>query len=115
MAEQAKVEDLEVFRLFRVALLKFAHAAAQSLASADQQISSTHSWLENEQPTLWKGQLRKRSEAVTAAREAVRQKKLYKDASGKTPSAVTEEKMLARCVAAVEEANNKIEAIRKAL
>ena len=52
-------------------------------------------------------------EAVTKARDALRQKKLYKDASGSTPSAAEEEKVLARCLAAVAEAEYKIEAVRK--
>jgi hypothetical protein len=113
MANQVKVEDLEVFRGFRVALLKFGQAAAQTLSGADSQISRTHSWLEGEQATYWHGQLRKRMEAVTAAREALRQKTLFRDASGRIPSAAQEEKTLAKCLAAVEQAEHKIEAVRK--
>jgi len=113
MSSQVKVEDFEVFRVFRVALLKFAQAVDQSLSGAESQIGRTHSWLENEQASFWQGQLRKRTEAVTKARDAVRQKKLYKDASGHSPSAVEEEKTLARCIAAVAEAEHKIEAVRK--
>lgn len=113
MPDLVKVEDLEVFRLFRVALLKFAQAAQQSLANADGQITRTHAWLENEQTTFWQGQLRKRTEAVARAREALRQKKLFKDSAGRTPNAAQEEKTLAQCLAAVEEAQHKIEAVRK--
>ncbi len=113
MAEQVKVEDLEVFRLFRAAMLKFAQAVEQAISGADSEIGRTHSWLENEQTSFWQSQLRKRTEAVTAARDAVRQKKLYKDASGRTPGAVEEEKALARCLAAVEQAEHKIEAVRR--
>jgi hypothetical protein len=113
MAGQVRVEDFEVFRLFRGALLKFAQAADQALASADSHIARTRFWLESEQASHWQGQLRARMEAVAAARDAVRQKKLYKDSTGRTPSAVEEEKTLARCVAAVEQAHAKIEAVRK--
>jgi hypothetical protein len=115
MAGQVQVEDFEVFRQFRVALLKFAQVADQSLSGAQSEIGSVHSWLENEQTTYWQGQFRKRAEAVTRAREAVRQKKLYKDASGRTPGAVEEEKILAKCMAALEQAQEKIEAVRRAL
>ena len=52
MPGQVRVEDFEVFRLFRGALLKFAQAAEQSLSSADAHIASVHSWLESEQMTL---------------------------------------------------------------
>jgi hypothetical protein len=115
MSGQARVEDLEVFTRLRVALLKFAQAADLALSNAESDISRAHSWLETEQATYWTGQLRKRTEAVTRAREAVRQKKLFKDATGRTPSAIEEEKALARAVAAVEQAEWKIQAIKKAL
>lgn len=113
MSEQVKVEDLEVFRLFRAALLKFAQAAGESLSHADGEISRTHTWLENEQATYWQGQIRKRTEMVAAARDALRQKKLFKDSTGRTPNAIQEEKALAQCLAALEHAQAKFEAVRK--
>src|SRR4051794_2107694 len=113
MSEQAKVEDLGAFGQFRVALLKFAQAAGASLINAESDISRTRTWLEGEQRSHWETQLRKRMEAVTRARDAVRQKKLYKDAGGRVPSAVEEEKALAKCVAVMEEAQHKLEAIRR--
>lgn len=113
MSEQVKVEDLEVFRLFRAALLKFAQATGEALSHADSEISRTHTWLENEQATYWQGQIRKRTEAVAAARDALRQKKLFKDSTGRTPNAIQEEKTLAQCLAALEHAQAKFEAVRK--
>jgi hypothetical protein len=113
MPDQVKVEDFEVFGQFRVALLKFAQAADHSLTNAESDIARTRSWLEGEQRTFWETQLRKRMEAVTKAKDAVRQKKLYRDAGGRMPSAVEEERALAKCVAAMEEAQRKIEAVRK--
>jgi hypothetical protein len=113
MPDQVKVEDLEVFSLFRASMLKFAQAAAQSLSNADSQVARVHSWLDGEQRSFWQSQLRKRVEAVASARDALRQKKLYKDSAGRTPSAAQEEKTLSRCIAAVDQAENKLQAIRK--
>jgi hypothetical protein len=115
MSEHVKVEDLEIFSQFRAAVVKFAQAAEQSLANADAYVARTHSWLENEQTSHWQSQLRKRTEAATQARDAVRQKKLYKDSSGRMQSAVEEEKILKRCLAALEESQNKLLAIRKSI
>ncbi|HVX86710.1 MAG TPA: hypothetical protein VH253_18150 [Phycisphaerae bacterium] len=115
MAGQVNVEDFEVFRQFRAALLKFAQVVDKALAHADGEIGRMRSWLETEQGTFWQGQLRKRREMVTQARDAVRQKKLYLDSTGRRPSAVEEEKVLAKCLRAVEEAEFKIEAVKKAL
>ncbi len=113
MSEQAQVEDSEVFNALRAALLKFAQAADSALGNADTQISRTLAWLEVEQNTFWQHQCRARAEAVTKAKEAVRQKKLFKDASGRTPGAVEEEKALAKCLVALENAQKKLEATRK--
>ena len=113
MSEQVRVEDSEVFNVLRIALIKFAQAADSALSNAETQVSHTHFWLDGEQTTYWQNQYRARAEAVTKAREAVRQKKLYRDASGRIPSAVEEEKALTKCLAALEEAQRKIEAIRK--
>ena len=113
MPEQVKVEEFEVFGQFRAALLKFAQAADSALTNVEAEISSTRTWLENEQRTYWENQLRKRTEAVSKARDAVRQKKLYKDVAGHTPNAIEEEKALRKCMLACEEAQQKIEAVRK--
>jgi hypothetical protein len=113
MSEQVQVEDSEVFNVLRAALLKWAQTADSALGNADTQISRTLAWLEVEQNTYWQHQCRARAEAVTKAKEAVRQKKLYKDASGRYPAAVEEEKALAKCLAALEDAQKKQEATRK--
>jgi hypothetical protein len=115
MAASVRVEDFEAFRSFRVALMKFAQHSEQALTSADAEVARARSWLESEQASFWAGQLRKRTEAVAKAKDAVRQKKLYKDATGRTPGAIEEEKYLARCVAAVAQAQEKIEAVKKAI
>lgn len=115
MPDQVNVEDLEVFRRFRLALLKFAQTASTALVTADSQIARTLAWLENEQSSYWQGQLRKRTEAVARAREAVRQKKIFKDSTGRTPNAAQEEKNLTQCLAAVAAAEQKILAVRKSI
>ncbi len=113
MSEQVKVKDLEVFARFRATLIKFAQAAGEAVSSADSEVAGTRNWLETEQRTFWEGQLRKRTEAVTKAREDLRQKRLYKDSSGRTPSAVEEEKALARAVAAVTQAEERLQNVRR--
>jgi len=115
MPEQVKVEDFEAFRLFRAALLKFAQAASQSLSNADSQIARTHSWLENEQSAFWQTQFRKRQDLAVQAKEQVRLKKMFKDSSGRTPSAAEEEKFLSKCIAAVAHAEQKMQAVRRSL
>jgi hypothetical protein len=113
MSEQVKVKDLEVFARFRATLIKFAQHAGDAISSADSEVAGTMNWLETEQRTFWEGQLRKRTEAVAKAREDLRQKKLYKDSSGRTPSAIEEEKALAKAIGAVTHAEERLQNVRR--
>jgi len=113
MTGPARVESIDVIRAFRASLFKFAEVANTALSDAEGEMSRTLVWLETEQLNYWQGQIRKRSEIVSRALEAVRQKKLFKDSSGRTPSAVDEEKALARAQRALAEAESKLVAVRQ--
>jgi chromosome condensin MukBEF ATPase and DNA-binding subunit MukB len=109
----AKVGSIDSLRLFRAAMLKFAEAASIALADADGEISRTMGWLEGEQEAHWRGELRKRSEIANRCKDAVRQKKLYKDSTGRQQSAVDEEKALAIAQRRLAEAEQKLENVRR--
>jgi len=76
MSGFARVESVETIAAFKGALLKFAEAANVALADAEGELSRTEVWLEGEQRTHWHSQVRKCTEAVGRAKEAVRMKKL---------------------------------------
>src|SRR5213078_4729170 len=61
----------------------------------------------------WQGQIRKRTEDVAKAKDAVRQKELFKDFAGRTPSADQEKKALRIAIARLEEAERKLAAVRR--
>jgi hypothetical protein len=109
----ARIESVDALRSFRAALVKFAEAANVALGDAESELQRTLVWLETEQDTFWQHQVRKWTEAVAAAKDKVRQKKLFKDASGKIPSAIDEEKHLAVCLRRQEEAQQKFANTRK--
>lgn len=113
MAEGARVESIEALGRFRIAMIKFAETLDVALADAEGELTRTGVWLETEQLAYWQTQLRHRHEAVEKAREAVRMKKLFKDSSGRTPSAVEEEKALKVAQRRLEEAEQKLAATRK--
>src|SRR5215210_1199181 len=112
MAE-AKVESIDAIRNFKRALFKFAEAANTSLADAEAEMSDMYRWLETEQRTYWSNNARKASELVSRCEDALRQKKIFKDSSGRTPSAVDEEKALAKAKRMKEIAEEKLEAVRR--
>lgn len=113
MSEAARVESIEALKHFRIALFKFVETVNSALADAEAELQHTLNWLENEQYAHWQTQIRRRHEAVERAKEAVRMKKMFKDSSGRTPSAVEEEKALRIAQARLVEAEQKLANTRK--
>src|SRR3954462_2439223 len=113
MSDFARVDSIDALRDFRAALWKFAEVAQVAMGDAESELSRTLMWLENEQTSYWAGQVRKRQMAVSAATEKLREKKLFKDASGRIPSAVDEEKALKIAKARLEQAEEKQAAVKK--
>ncbi len=112
MSEGARVESVEALGVFRVALIKFAEAANAALGDAESEVQRAGMWLENEQLMHWQSQIRKRTEVVSRAKEALRMKKFFKDASGSKGSYVDEEKALARATILLQEAEQKLVATK---
>src|SRR5688500_4794101 len=112
MAE-ARVESIEAIANFKRALFKFAEAANSALTDAEADLVGVHRWLETEQRVYWQNNVRKATELVSRCEEALRHKRIFKDASGRTPSAVDEEKALAKAKRMKEHAEEKLENVRR--
>ena len=95
MATGARVESIDALKNFKITLVKFGEKISAALEDAESEMGHLLNWLENEQSAYWATQIRKRHDALEKAREALRMKKLFKDATGRTPSAVDEEKAVA--------------------
>ena len=113
MSNSARVDSIDALRQFRVSLIKFAEEANAALGGAESEMQRMMGWLEREQLAHWQLQIRKRQEALGRAQEALRIKKLFPDASGRTPTPVEEEKLVRRCKAAVVEAEQKLANVKK--
>src|SRR5215213_2187484 len=113
MSTSARVDSIDALKTFRVSLIKFAEEANAALAGAESEMQRMIGWLEREQLSHWQMQIRKRQEALGRAQEALRMKKLFPDASGRTPTPIEEEKAVRRCKAAVEEAEQKLANVKK--
>ena len=70
-------------------------------------------WLEGEQRTYWNSEVRKRQEAVMRAKEALRQKQLFKSPTGGRQSDVDEQKALQLAQRRLAEAEQKVIAVKK--
>jgi hypothetical protein len=94
-------------------LIKYAEAGKGALGDAEGELSRTLTWLEHEQSAYWAGQIRKRQEMVARTAEKLREKRTFKDATGRLPSAVDEEKAWKIAKARLEEAEAKAAAVKK--
>jgi len=99
MAEVARVLDTEVIKSFRATLVKFIESASAAVTDAEAEIIKKMNWLEGEQAAFWTNELRKTHELVNRCKDAVRQKKIFKDSTGKPQSAIDEEKALKKAQA----------------
>ena len=113
MEKVARVGSLEVFRQLRAALVKFAETANTALGDAESEMQRLQMWVENEQATYWQGQHRKRQAALVKAKEALRQKQLFKDVTGARQSYVDEEKAVAAAMRQVQEAEQKLVNVKR--
>jgi hypothetical protein len=107
MAGGANAET-EALAMFKIALVKFTEACNAGMGDAEADVQRMLMWLENEQVTHWTVQIRHRQDALMRAEEALRQKKLYKDSTGRVPSAVEEQKQVNLCKQKLEEAQQKL-------
>jgi hypothetical protein len=105
--------DPESLAAFRVALIKFAENATAAIGDAESDIQRTVMWLENDQYSHWSTQIRHRQDILQRAKEALRQKALFKDSSGKTASVVEEQKMVNKAQMALDEAQQKMAATKQ--
>lgn len=110
---RASVQSIDSLKTFRVSLWKFAELANRALNDAEAEVQRALVWLETEQRSYWRGQVQKRSELVTRAREAVLAKKLYANVDGTRQTAIEEEKALKVAVLRLEEAREKSDNVRR--
>jgi hypothetical protein len=113
MAETARVQSVDDIRAFRGVLVKFTEEAQTALISAEAELIRTASWLEGQQTSHWQDEVRKRTAIVGKCKDAIREKRLYKDSTGTYPSAHEEEKALRVAQHRLEEAELKLAATRK--
>ena len=109
----ARVHDIEVLKMFRAQLIKFAEAAGVALGDSESEIHRTIGWLDNEQLQHWVSAHRKRQGILAQAQEALRMKKIFTGPAGSRQSCVDEEKAVQKAIKAVEEAERKIVAVKQ--
>lgn len=112
MARSARVQSTEAIKQFRAKLIKFAENAKAALGDTDAELLRAGTWLRQNRQPYWKSEQQKRAEAFQRAKSALNQKRLYKSATGDRQSTVEEEKAFALAKRRLEEAEEKVAAIK---
>jgi len=112
---EARVESIDSIKQLKISLVKFAEGANAAIGDSESEIVRMMNWLENEQTSFWQTQARKRTEKVSQCADAVRMKRLFKDVTGRQQSAIEEEKALRIAKLRLEEAQQKLLAVRKSI
>jgi hypothetical protein len=112
MSQFARVESLDVLRELKVALVKFRDAAGGALIDAESDLQRSLNWVQSEQRTYWQGQYQKRQQTLLEAREALRQKLMFRSALQSRDAAIEERKAVAVAQRALEQAESKIKLTR---
>jgi hypothetical protein len=113
MAESVRVESLEPLTGLQAELWKFQAAVNAALSDADSELRRTLMWLELEQEPYWKDQITKREVTVARAKDALRMKTMFKDVSGRSPSAIEEQKALQLAQLRLTEAQQKLTQVHR--
>lgn len=96
MGDRAGVRSTKALEEVRAALLEFIDAARGSLAAAESELQRTGQWLNHDRPAHWKSELRRREDAVLAAKLEIERKRLIK--APDPASVVLEQRELRRAI-----------------
>lgn len=108
----ARIDTPEVIRGFRARFTAFDQTCRTALMGIGSEVSAAREWLRNEQRTRWSLELRKRQEELVRAVGAYQDAKHTASLRG-ISSAVDERRALDRARRRKEEAEEKLEAVRK--
>jgi hypothetical protein len=113
MAQAARVESVEALKHFRAALVKFATEVRSATGEAQSTVSRARSWVDDQQKKHWDQQIRRRTQALIEAKEALRAKRLYKRPDGSFAPADEEEKAVKRAERRLDEAEAKLQNVKR--
>ncbi len=109
----AHVDSVDALKHFRSALWKFVESANQALGEADSDLQRTLNWLEHDARTYWQGQIKKRTQALSLAKESLRAKTSVTRRDGTKPSAVEEQKAVSLAQGRLQNALEKLEKVKR--
>lgn len=111
MSEQANVVSIDALKTFRHAMSEFRDIAVMSLSGAQSDVQRTMLWLQHDQTSHWKNQLRKRKIKLAMAESELF--RAQATSSDQRVSATMERRAVERTKQAVEECITKLANIKR--
>jgi AcrR family transcriptional regulator len=112
MSTQARVHSVHAIKDFKLSLMTFQEEARNALTTVDMQIRQVRNWLERDQLSYWKGQIKKRQEQVMQARADLHRRQLSQQNSD-TVSDADQKEALREAQRRLREAEEKLAIIKK--
>ncbi len=109
MATEARVRSLDDLEAFRSSLIVYATKARRGVEQADEELKRMRNWLSNDQRQHWTEQLRKRTRQL----DQVNAEMMTAKFSTLRENVNAEKQAQRRAKAAVEEAQHKLENIKR--
>ena len=109
MGTDAKVTSVEAIESFRTSLILYLSKARPTVEEISSEVMRTRVWLESDQRLYWQGQLRKRMKVLEEAQGAL----FSAEISNLREATVAERMSVNKAKRAVEEAENKLQLIRR--
>ena len=111
MADSAKVSSLDAIREFKVAVQSFAEDATVALSEATSDAQRSLWYITHDCKAHWQRELKKRTEKLSQAKAELFKKQM--ETNDTRTSAVVERKNVARWEAGVNQAEEKLRAIKR--
>jgi hypothetical protein len=113
MSQEARISSIPVLKELRASLATFAGTASMALEEAGASIQHTRQWLVHDRYRYWRTQVQVRSERLSRAHIALKQKEVFDRTLAGTPSScVDERKALKLAQAQLQEAEHKLGRVR---
>jgi len=112
MSSQASVRSIEALKDFRAVLALYGDDTLAALGGVDAEVRRTIHWLHNDRPFYWQEQIKRRREAVAAAKAELFRRKLQKTPDN-SPAMSEQKENLRRAEAALQDAERRLTMVRK--
>jgi hypothetical protein len=108
----ANVRSTDAIKDFRLNLINFAEEARNALSSTEMEIRQVRNWLERDQLTYWRGQVKKCNEQVSIARTELHRRQLSQSNSDAV-SDTDQKEALREAQRRLREAEEMVEKIKR--